>query len=53
MKNKYIDTQEFNHSYDYEFSPTKEYLKSMPDLQIGDTIKGAKVVKFCSKTSSK
>ncbi len=43
MKNKYIDTQEFNHSYDYEFSPTKEYLKSMPDLQNGDTIKGSKV----------
>ena len=43
MKNKYIDTQEFNHSYDYEFLPTKEYLKSMPDLQNGDTIKGSKV----------
>ena len=43
MKHKHIDTQEFNHNYDYEFSPTKEYLKSMPDLQNGDTIKGSKV----------
>ena len=40
---KTIDTQEFNHTYDYEFTPTKEYLKSMPDLQNGDTIKGSKV----------
>jgi len=43
MKNKHIDTQEFNHTYDSKFSPSKEYLKSMPDLQNGDTIKGSKV----------
>ena len=43
MKHKHIDTQEFNHTYDSKFSPTKEYLKSMPDLQNGDTIKGSKV----------
>lgn len=38
-----LDTTKFNHTYDYDFKPTKEYLASMPDLQNGDTIKGARV----------
>jgi len=34
--------QELNHSYDADFKPSKEYLKTMPDLAEGD-IKGSAV----------
>lgn len=32
-----------NHTYDNTFVPSKQYLDQMPDLQNGDTIKGAPV----------
>ena len=41
---KTIDTQEnLITRMIMNLPPTKEYLKSMPDLQNGDTIKGSKV----------
>jgi GTP cyclohydrolase I len=35
--------QSMNNQYDYNFKPTEEYLKSMPDIQDGCNIKGSKV----------
>lgn len=38
-----MNTKDLNMTYDNTFVPDKQYLESLPDLQNGDTIKGAKV----------